>query len=94
MAVRSLHQRYWARQVGSVTQKTWTRRRAHWQPDPQGKQYWLDYLTSHGNTASARKHIALGFFTSLEAYKGDVTGWFEEYLQRPPTTEELNQYAQ
>ncbi|HVX62165.1 MAG TPA: DUF4214 domain-containing protein, partial [Pirellulales bacterium] len=63
-------------------------------PDPQGKQYWLDYLTSHGNTASARKHIALGFFTSLEAYKGDVTGWFEEYLQRPPTTEELNQYAQ
>ncbi len=52
------------------------------QPDPQGKQYWLNYLTSHGNTAEARKHIALGFFTSLEAYKGDVTGWFQEYLQR------------
>ena len=63
------------------------------EPDPQGKQYWLDYLTSHGNTAEARKHIALGFFTSLEAYKGDVTGWFQEYVGRAPTTSELNQYA-
>ena len=35
----------------------------------------------------------MGFFTSLEAYKGDVTGWFQEYLQRAPTTNELNQYA-
>jgi hypothetical protein len=47
----------------------------------------------HGNTAEARQHIALGFFTSLEAYKGDVTGWFQEYLQLEPTADELNQYA-
>jgi hypothetical protein len=63
------------------------------EPDPQGKQYWLNYLASHGNTAEARKHIALGFFTSLEAYKGDVTGWFQVYLQRAPSTDELNHYA-
>ncbi len=24
------------------------------EPDPQGQQYWLDYLTSHGNTAETR----------------------------------------
>ncbi|HVX63285.1 MAG TPA: DUF4214 domain-containing protein, partial [Pirellulales bacterium] len=63
------------------------------EPDVQGQQYWLDYLTSHGNTAETRKHIALGFFTSLEAYQGDVTGWFQQYLQRAPTADELKQYA-
>ncbi len=62
-------------------------------PDPQGNQYWLNYLTSHENTGATRYQIALGFFTSLEAYKGDVTGWFQEYLQRAPTTSEQSQYA-
>jgi len=63
-------------------------------PDPQGEQYWLSYLQSQGNTESARNHVALAFFTSLEAYQGDVTGWFQEYLQRAPTQSELNHYAQ
>ncbi|HEV7224755.1 MAG TPA: DUF4214 domain-containing protein [Pirellulales bacterium] len=62
-------------------------------PDPQGNQFWLNYLTSHGNTAATQNQIALGFFTSPETYKGDVTGWFQEYLQRAPTAGELNQYA-
>ncbi|HUY91114.1 MAG TPA: DUF4214 domain-containing protein [Pirellulales bacterium] len=62
-------------------------------PDPQGDQFWLNYLTSHGNTAATRNQIALDFFTSLETNKADVTGWFQEYLQRAPTASELNQYA-
>ncbi len=64
------------------------------EPDPQGKQYWLNYLTSHGDTAAAREHIALGFFTSQEAYQGDVTGWFQEYLQRAPTAERTESIRQ
>ena len=37
--------------------------------------------------------MALGLFDSLEAYRNDVTAWFEEYLGRAPTGAELTQYA-
>ena len=32
------------------------------EPDPQGKQYWLNYLTSHGDTAAARAAHRLRLF--------------------------------
>jgi hypothetical protein len=37
--------------------------------------------------------VALGFFDSLESYKNDVTGWFEQYLSRAPSSAELTQYS-
>lgn len=37
--------------------------------------------------------MALDFFTSPEADDNDVSGWFNEYLGRAPTSAELSQYA-
>ncbi|HUY34130.1 MAG TPA: DUF4214 domain-containing protein [Pirellulales bacterium] len=58
-------------------------------PDPQGFQYWQQQLAA----GESESNVALGFFDSLEAYKNDVTGWFNEYLGRTPNGAELTQYA-
>ncbi len=62
-------------------------------PDPQGDQFWLDFLTGHGNTAATRYDIAFDFLTSSETDDANVTGWFQQYLRRAPTAGELDQYA-
>ncbi|HEV3341319.1 MAG TPA: DUF4214 domain-containing protein, partial [Pirellulales bacterium] len=58
-------------------------------PDAQGLQYWEEQLAG----GISEYNVALGFFDSFEAFKNDVTGWFNEYLERAPTDAELVQYA-
>ncbi|HUY34129.1 MAG TPA: DUF4214 domain-containing protein [Pirellulales bacterium] len=58
-------------------------------PDAQGFAYWQQQLAA----GESESNVALGFFDSLEAYKNDVTGWFNEYLGRTPSGAELTQYA-
>lgn len=58
-------------------------------PDPQGYQYWQEQLQE----GESEYKVALQFFDSYEAYKGYVTGWFNEYLGRNPTSIEQAEYA-
>lgn len=58
-------------------------------PDPQGFAFWQQQLTG----GMSEFNVALGFFESVEAYKNDVTSWFNEYLGRAPSNAELQQYA-
>jgi hypothetical protein len=66
-------------------------------PDAQGRQYWLDHyhqqVDGGGDAAQTKSQIALGFFTSSEAFANDVAGWFHEYLFRAPTSGESNNYV-
>jgi len=47
-------------------------------PDAQGFAYWQQQLAA----GESESNVALGFFDILEAYKNDVTSWFNEYLGR------------
>ncbi|OYV64624.1 MAG: hypothetical protein B7X07_05880 [Actinobacteria bacterium 21-64-8] len=66
-------------------------------PDPACEGFWMNYYqrqTAAGVDAGVvRDHIALGFFTAVEAYGNDVAGWFQEYLFRAPTDAEKMQYV-
>lgn len=58
-------------------------------PEPGALPFWEQQLAS-GLTEG---QIALQFFTSAEAFSKNVVGWFEEYLGRAPTLDELTQYV-
>lgn len=66
-------------------------------PDAAGKGFWLGYynqqIAAGVDPGTVRYQIALGFFTATEAFGGDVTGWFQEYLFRAPTAAEKSQYV-
>ncbi|OYV82322.1 MAG: hypothetical protein B7Z73_17180, partial [Planctomycetia bacterium 21-64-5] len=60
------------------------------EPDPAGLQYWTSNLDSGAMTPP---EVVLGFETSVEAYSNDVTGFFQQYLNRAPTASELSTYV-
>lgn len=59
-------------------------------PETGAIPFWEQQLAS----GVAEYQVALDFFTSLEAYKNDVTDWYYEYLGRAPSLAEQDQYAQ
>jgi parallel beta-helix repeat protein len=60
------------------------------EPDAQGLQFWTDKLDS--GTLN-RAQVVLGFEQSPEAFGNDVTGFFNEYLGRAPSSSELANYV-
>jgi hypothetical protein len=66
-------------------------------PDPDGEKFWLNYyqqqVAAGTPQPSVRYNIAMFFLTSKEDFGDDVTGWFDEYLQRAPGDSELQHYV-
>jgi hypothetical protein len=57
--------------------------------DSDGLDYWTGQLAN----GVSRYQVALSFVESDEAFTNDVNAWFEEYLQRAPTSAELSTYV-
>jgi hypothetical protein len=55
-------------------------------PDAQGLQYWDQALETHAKT---EHEVVTGFLSSDEYYTNLIDGFFEEYLNRQPTSDEL-----
>lgn len=55
--------------------------------DQQGQQYWTNQLNQHSLT---EQQVVLQFENSVENDKILVKGFYQEYLQRSPTPDELN----
>jgi hypothetical protein len=66
-------------------------------PDPDGEKFWLNYYQQQVAAGTpqpdVRYNIAMFFLTSKEDFGDDVTGWFDEYLQRAPSDSELQHYV-
>jgi len=58
-------------------------------PDTQGLQFWVGLLDQHQATES---QVVLGFLSSTEYYTNLVDGFFQQYLERAPSSAELAQY--
>ena len=60
------------------------------EPDASGLQFWASNLD---NGAMTRQQVVLGFVRSDENFLNLTTGFFEEYLSRLPSADELNLYV-
>jgi hypothetical protein len=60
------------------------------QADAQGLQFWTTHLN---NGTMTRQQVVLGFEDSPENFRNDVTGFFQQYLNRQPTADELASYV-
>jgi hypothetical protein len=59
-------------------------------PDAQGLAYWVQALNSHQLTES---QVVLGFLKSDENFQNLITGFYQEYLGRNPSSSELANYV-
>jgi hypothetical protein len=60
------------------------------EPEPEGLQFWTHNLDTGAMTQT---QVVLGFVESQENFTNLVKGFFQQYLQRPPTPAELNIYV-
>ncbi|MDZ4780852.1 MAG: DUF4214 domain-containing protein, partial [Planctomycetia bacterium] len=57
------------------------------EPDAAGLDYWTTRLSSG---QLSRQQVVFGFTRSDENFRNLITGWYQQYLGRTPTAEELN----
>ncbi len=60
------------------------------EPEPGGSTYWTGNL-DHGTMT--QQQVVLGFVQSDENFRNLSTGFFQQYLNRAPTSAELAQYV-
>jgi len=60
------------------------------EPDSTGLQHWTSNLD---NGTMTRQQVVLGFVRSPENFQQLTTAFFQEYLLRLPTVDEVNQYV-
>ncbi|MEX2121353.1 MAG: DUF4214 domain-containing protein [Pirellulales bacterium] len=60
------------------------RRLLNREPDQQGLDFWTDHLD---NGRLGREQVVLGFVKSDENFRNLVTDWFQQYLNRQPTSD-------
>lgn len=58
-------------------------------PDAQGLNYWAQQLLA----GMSETNVALSFFDSPEAFRDDVTGWFQQDFGVEPTADQLSFYV-
>ncbi|HVX64224.1 MAG TPA: DUF4214 domain-containing protein, partial [Pirellulales bacterium] len=61
------------------------------QADPHGLAYWTQQLDLQ---LASKQQVVLRFTQSTENFENLVTGFYQEYLQRTPTSDELNNFVQ
>ena len=59
-------------------------------PDVQGLNYWVQALNQHQMTET---QVVLGFLKSDESFRNQISGFFQEYLSRNPSSSELDGYV-
>ena len=62
----------------------------HRNPDAQGLSFWLQALNQQQAT---KPQVVLGFLYSDENFQNEITGFYQEYLDRTPTSSELANYV-